>query len=105
MSETPEFKATDVINHRYADASVLTRMLISFEIPKKQIKLQATEEKGFEMQLPRKLTDVRSISTKRQQIENADHREIKKEMQMILEEFEAEHVRRKIARQRSANSA
>ncbi|KXH29531.1 hypothetical protein CSIM01_06264 [Colletotrichum simmondsii] len=56
MSKPEEFRATDTITHHYADADVLKRMLVRFKFAEKTIKIRATKAKGFEVQLPRRLT-------------------------------------------------
>nr|XP_036582706.1 uncharacterized protein CTRU02_07259 [Colletotrichum truncatum]KAF6791497.1 hypothetical protein CTRU02_07259 [Colletotrichum truncatum] len=42
--------------HRYGDTSVLQNSLIGFGFRERDIRLMATKENGFEVQLPRKLT-------------------------------------------------
>ncbi|UQC87830.1 serine/threonine protein kinase [Colletotrichum lupini] len=54
-----EFRATDVIFHRYGNVRVLQKILLAFGIPKTDINIRATMEMGFELQLPRRLTLVR----------------------------------------------
>ncbi|KAI3547718.1 hypothetical protein CABS03_10082 [Colletotrichum abscissum] len=54
-----EFRATDVIFHRYGNVRVLQKILLHFGIPKTDINIRATMQRGFELQLPRRLTMVR----------------------------------------------
>ncbi|KAK1454900.1 hypothetical protein CMEL01_03660 [Colletotrichum melonis] len=57
MSKPEEFRATDVVTHRYAKLAVLKKKLIEFKIPEKEIRIRATKKNGLEMQLPRPLTE------------------------------------------------
>ncbi|KAK2050084.1 hypothetical protein LZ31DRAFT_548870 [Colletotrichum somersetense] len=54
MAES-EFQPNNVIYHRYARKEILQEKLLEMGFKKEDIKLKSTKEKGFEMQLPRKL--------------------------------------------------
>ncbi|KAJ4406629.1 hypothetical protein N0V82_010076 [Gnomoniopsis sp. IMI 355080] len=55
------FQATDVLKHRYADVEVLRSCLVAMQFKEIDIKIRATEQTGLSVNLPEKLTNVRSI--------------------------------------------
>ncbi|KAF6809280.1 hypothetical protein CMUS01_13719 [Colletotrichum musicola] len=62
MAETDGFHPNNTIIHRYADAKVLLAELLRFKFDKKQIVIRADNENGFQIQLPRQLNDVSSVT-------------------------------------------
>ncbi|KAI1333034.1 hypothetical protein F5Y16DRAFT_393442 [Xylariaceae sp. FL0255] len=58
MTTLPEFKATDNLSHRYSDQNVLREYLINvLKFNKDEIRIQATQELGLQVQLNRDLTN------------------------------------------------
>ncbi|KAI1359232.1 hypothetical protein F5Y08DRAFT_86117 [Xylaria arbuscula] len=53
----PDFIATDTFAHRYVDEKVLCDALIELKFKKEDIKIKATESRGFDVNLPRKLNE------------------------------------------------
>ncbi|KAI0434835.1 hypothetical protein F5Y09DRAFT_294996 [Xylaria sp. FL1042] len=56
MPEPTPFKATDNLDHRYADSEVLRKALIEMGFKDEEIKIRRTEANGHDVELPRQLT-------------------------------------------------
>ncbi|KAH8156141.1 hypothetical protein CIB48_g12104 [Xylaria polymorpha] len=57
MTEASKPKPTDHFHHRYADKEVLRKALIEMGFKDEDIKIWATGPTGFDVQLPRQITE------------------------------------------------
>ncbi|KAI3327009.1 hypothetical protein HD806DRAFT_379832 [Xylariaceae sp. AK1471] len=66
MTEAPKFKATDSFEGRYVDKEVLRKALVGLGFKDTEIKIQATETKGLDVELPKEITKEQKASINKQ---------------------------------------